>query len=192
MNLQYTTLLVLLLANSVVADSEIPPFAKVDRPIEGSCYIKQIPEQFEYVTGANNIIIGRQITEEAFVSAFKIDDDGEDQFLWSSVGWYAHKVFLSPDCEYLVRMGNWARGATPSQEDLAVAFYKNGELLRSYSTADMIKNKDSVSASVSHYFWQADDADYPEFELWADSFSLKTIEGTVFKFNYKTGAIENH
>jgi len=176
-------------AQLAVADSEIAPFAKVDRPFEGSCYIKQIPAKHNYITNSNYEVIDTEIAEEAFVNAYKILRDGEDEFLWRSVGWYAHHVFLTNDCEYLVRMGNWARGSEPSAEDLAVAFYKNGELLSSYSTADLIEDKQSVDVSTGHYIWLAEGEYSLRLNQWSDTFYLKTIEGKEFEFNFKTGEI---
>jgi len=181
MKLKYSFLLFLLLAAaSAIADSEIPPFAKVDSPRYGSCYIKQIPF---------NIIDG---VEEDFVIAYKILPDGSDELLWKSSGWYAHRVFLTGDCQYLVRMGNWARGSEPSPEDLAVAFYKNGELLNTYSTFDLVKDKENVHITTGHYSWQSKDRKYPRLEIWSDTFYLKTIEENLLEFNYKTGVLKNH
>jgi len=163
-----------------MADSEIPPFAKVDKPIDGSCYVKQVP----------TTIVGG--VDEDFVIAYKILPDGSDELLWKSSGWYANRVFLTDDCRYLVRMGTWARGKEPSPEDLAVAFYKNGELLNSYSTLDLIKNKDNVHVTTGHYFWQSKDREYPRLENWSDTFYVKTIEEQLIEFNYKTGELKNH
>ncbi len=173
------------------ADSEIAPFPKVDKPYDGSCYIKQIPAKLTYITNSNHEVIETLISEEAFVRAYKILPDGKDEHLWSSIGWYAHEVFLTNDCKYLVRMGNWARGSEPSPEDLAVAFYENGELLRSYSTSDFIENKDSVRVSTGHYIWQIRDNDYPRLSTWLGTFYLKTIEAKELEFNYKTGELKN-
>ena len=162
------------------ADSEIPRFAKVDKPIEGSCYIKQIPASI-----AGGI-------ENHLVIAYKILLDGSDEMLWRSSGWYAHEVFLTSDCKYLIRMGNWSRGQEPSAEDLAVAFYVDGELLKAYSTVELIQDKESVDRSIGHYLWQSKDTDYPYLKGWGETFYLKTIEDKVFEFNFKTGEIKNH
>ena len=179
-------------ASTAFADSEIPPFPKVDKPSDGSCYIKQIPAKLRYITDQNHMVIGTETVEDAFVNAYKILANGKDEFLWSSVGWYANQVFLSDDCQYLVRMGNWARGSEPSSEDLAVAFYKNGEMLLSYSTADLIEKNKSVVVTTGHYFWLSEGKESLRFEQWSDTLYLKTIEEKELRFNYKTGMLKNH
>lgn len=188
MKFSYSILLYFVfITGTALADSEIAPFPKVDKPYDGSCYIKQIPAKLRYITNLNYEVIETEIEEEAFVEAYKILPDGKDEFLWSSVGWYANQVFLTNDCVYLVRMGNWARGSAPSAEDLAVAFYKNGEMLLSYSTADLIENSESVDVTTGHYFWLSQDQDSLGLSPWSDTFYLKTIEEKQFEFNYTTG-----
>jgi hypothetical protein len=51
----------------------------------------------------------------------------------------------------VVQLGPWARGQKASRDDLALAFYAGGALLRRYSTLDIAGSPDRVSASVSHY-----------------------------------------
>lgn len=186
------TLLSLFVKSIAIADSEIAPFPKVDKPYDGSCYIKQIPAKLAYITNSNYEVIETTIEEEAFVKAYKILPDGKDEFLWSSVGWYANQVFLTNDCEYLIRMGNWARGREPSPEDLAVAFYRNGEMLLSYSTADLIQNNESVRTSTGHYNWLSADEGSLRLSHWSETFYLKTIEEKELEFNYKSGEMKNH
>lgn len=193
--MKYINLVLMLcvfVAHKAVADSEIAPFPKVDKPYDGACYIKQIPAKLSYITNSSHEVIKTVVAEEAFVKAYRILPDGKDEFLWSSVGWYANKVFLTSDCQYLVRMGDWARGSEPSSEDLAVAFYKNGELLRSYSTLDVIENKKSVDVSIGHYLWQSRDSTYPRLVIPTGTFYLKTIEEKELEFNYKTGRVKKH
>jgi hypothetical protein len=89
---------------------------------------------------------------------------------------------------------------------LAVAFYKNGQLLKSYSTLDIIETPDlddtgqvrneSVSVSVSHYgVFQSDpemvrvvQQDGPVFsESW--TITATTIDGRELVFSVTSGEL---
>lgn len=147
------TLLACLLAVTVDplwADSPAMPFPYVAAGMGGTTYFKMIPR----TDGKWGEGIG---------IAYRLRRDGSDEELWRTDGWYSFEVFLSYDGEYLVAMGPWNMGSEPSKEDLAVAFYHKGKLLRQYSTADLVKDKSKVPASVSHYMWLARDIErFPE------------------------------
>lgn len=88
------------------------------------------------------------------------DAHREDKLMYR-FNWYAPKIYLTPyDGGSIVRMGPWPRGREPSQEDLALAFYKDGVLLKRYSTLDLVGTYGSwidlvrakkVQVSTSHY-----------------------------------------
>jgi hypothetical protein len=101
--------------------------------------------------------------------------------------WYSHDVFLANDGDFLVRLGPWNSGSQPRKEDLAVAFYKEGRLLKSYSTAELMEDPKRVSRSVSHYEWRSSDAPY----LGMGEFWITTIEGRLFVFDLATGKIKS-
>jgi len=140
------------------------------------------------------------ITRQPFGTAYELQDDGSFRSLWRVTGWYAFQCFLSDDGRYLVRMGGWAVGKQPSKQDLAVAFYDRGKLLKQFSTADLVKDKTKVVASTSHYLWLAcetvqfgPDRDQKRTEppptLVDDTFQLKTCDGIEYTFDIKTGKI---
>ncbi len=114
----------------VKADLPVIPFPKVTASSHGITYFTMLPEKNNYENG-----IG---------VAYKLEETGESKELWRVNGWYAFQVYLSNNGTYLVRMGNWAQGMEPSNEDLAVSFYKKGIKLKSYSTADLIKNQQTM------------------------------------------------
>jgi len=140
------------------------------------------------------------VTREAAGFAYQLEEDGAFTELWKVSGWYSFKVFLSNDGQYLVRMGPWSIGHEPDENDLAVAFYRRGQLIRSYSTADLVEDESAVLATVSHYLWLAG-SDWrgerkrdPEAELrldWEDTFHLKTIDGISYEFDARTGQIKS-
>jgi len=121
-------------------------------------------------------------------AAYELLESGSFRQLWTVSGWYAITVFLSDDGEHLVRMGNWAEGHELSKDDLAVAFYKKGMLLKQYSTADLVKDATAIRRTVSHYNWQACEEGMPRLTR-DNRFSLKTIDGVLYTFDVTDGSI---
>jgi hypothetical protein len=125
--------------------------------------------------------------------AYKAAVGQADELLWQTSGWYAFTVFLDDSGKYLVRLGNSPRGDKPSAADLAVAFYESGKLVKSYSTADLVKDASKVLASVSHYAWLGEPA--PDFSaqptMLAENleFRLRTTDGIEYVFDARTGAV---
>ena len=136
----------ILLAQLVRADKEAIPSSFVVTSEYGQSFFKMIPskgkwQENKYVT-----------TKEAFGVAYSIDEEGNLKELWKTSGWYSSELYLSLDGQFLVRMGPWNKGHEPNNSDLAVAFYKNGNLLKEYSVIDLVKDKSKIQPTTSHYF----------------------------------------
>lgn len=167
------------------ADSPAMPIPKVTSSEWNNIYFTMIPEQIHFEKDAYDSVV---VDKPAFGKAYKLKENGESELLWEVSGWYAFRVFISNDGQYLVRMGNWANGHKPAVDDLAVAFYKNGEELKSYSTSDLVLYPEKVESSVSHYVWKAKDREYPRMER-DNKFKIKTIDGFIYTFDITTGEI---
>lgn len=176
------------------ADEEMSPVPMVT-PSESQMYFfKMVPAEMAD-RGGDRLV---EVTK-ATGAAYQLGGDGGMRELWRTEGWYASTVLLANDGRHLVRMGPWPSGWEPTPEHLAVAFYRDGQLLRSYSTADLIKDKKRVQVSASHYFWLAvaDHSDWfrfdPDREPRLDNnygeFRLKTIEGVLYRFSLESGKI---
>jgi hypothetical protein len=176
----------LLLSQSSRADEPMSPYSLAVASRSGRCFFKMVPykgelQEKKYV-----------ITREAFGVAYTFDMDGNFKELWKTSGWYSFEAFLSDDGQYLVRMGPWNGGHEPKKGDLAVAFYKNGKLLKEYSVVDLVKDKSKIQATVSHYFWldrAMGPGAGPGLE-WDNVFHLKTIDGIMYQFDATTGEIK--
>jgi len=141
-----------------------------------------------------------KVEKEAFGIAYKLGEDGKLKELYRTKGWYSSEVFISRDGRYLVRMGPWNQGSKPSKDDLAVAFYKDGKLIKQYSTEEMVKDKSKVDRSVSHYNWRGSTwkDDVPELDRmklrllldYSYVFDLHTIDGWTYSFDVTTGKIK--
>ena len=160
----------------VLADQEIAPFPYVTAAEMGRYYFKLVPGE------------GRDESKGAVGTCYKVEAKGNDNILWATNDWYAFTVFLSVDGQYLVRLGNWPRGHAPSADHLAVAFYKKGELLKSYSTRDLIKDVAAVRPSVSHYTFYTGKPTFVSTYN-GGSFTLTSVDNITYQFNIATGEI---
>ena len=127
------------------------------------------------------------LTRQAFGIASRLGTDGKYAEIYRTEGWYSFEVFVSRDGRYLIEMGPWNGGNRPEKTHLAVAFHKDGKLLKSYSTAELIKNPDKVMVSVSHYMWRAHAPQLSDDNV----FTLHTIDNLTYKFDVTTGIIKS-
>lgn len=178
------------------ADVPRGPFAYVATSSSGKYYFEMLPPQWESGVRKN----------DGFGIAYQLLRDGTNKEMWRTDGWYSLEVFLSEDGSHLVRVESEILGHEPSCNDLAVAFYENGKLLKQYSTADLVRDKTKVVATVSYYRWQASDVDRrqemvsgvkvkdelaePRLLWWEKTFRLKTCDGIVYVFDITTGNIK--
>lgn len=189
MRISFVCLIVLFCSlTNVFADSEQSQYPYITTSQGGRCFF--------FMKSDPNDIYNRQ---KGTGICYEITNNGEFKELWRTEGWYSFRTFLVWASEgerpirqhlYLVRMGNWHRGNKLSEDDLAVAFYKDGKLLKSYSTVDLIHDKSKVEKSVSHYQY-LDDRYEPklEYNLIKNQriFKLVTVDGIHYQFDVKTG-----
>jgi hypothetical protein len=123
---------------------------------------------------------------KGYAAAIELCQDGSSRELWRIDG-YAFEAYLSKDGQHFIKIGPWPSGRAPSKEDVAVEFFKNGQLLKSYSTKDLIKDSSKVRPTSGHYFWRAKDGDYSF--LSSNSFHTKTVDGISYVFDVTTGEI---
>lgn len=143
-----------------------------------------------------------KLIREAYGIMSRLNKSGKFEDLYRTSGWYSFEIFVSHDGVYLVRMGPWNVGHKPQKDHLAVAFYKNGKLLKSYSTAQLVKDHEKVVASVSHYMWQASASYLPDLTEqqrqalapclnYDNTFKVHTIDGWTYEFDVTTGDIKS-
>ena len=159
------------LVPSTEAESPASPSPYVVASTYGPYYIKTIPRG----------------SDGGYGVAYRLNHDGSSTELWRVSG-YLFEVFLSFDGMHLVKMRPWASGPGPSDDDLAVEFYKSGKLIESYSTRDLVSDASMVQRTVSHYFWRAEDERFPFLSPY-NRFYLMTIDEIVYVFDVTTGEI---
>ena len=169
------------------ADQPEFPYAYVASSPGGRFYFRMVPT-----------VEGSVDRSDGFGIAYRVGNDESDEILWRTEGWYSFEVFLSFDGRCLVAMGPWNGGSRPSNDHLALAFYRDGKLLREYSTADLVEDGSKVTTSASHYTWLARDAWVPPSDPDPNHeprfvrpviFELTTVDGIVYRFDATSGAI---
>jgi hypothetical protein len=165
--------LILSIASVSWSDSEVPPYPYVTVAEYGRYYFKMIPDT-------------QHDREKGSGICFEVTADELDKIIWKTKGWYSFETFLSHDGKYLIRMGNWPRGNELSDDHLAVSFYKKGQLLKSYSTKDLVKNPTKIDRSVSHYFWKKD---RPILNTNEYRFKIITVDNIEYIFDIVSGKI---
>ncbi len=169
------------LATPAGADEEASNRAYVAASQYGDCYARAVPTQTYGTTGRTTV--------------FVVQHNGDRQV--ENYDWFAPRMRLEcnvsagdgPVGLSVVALGPWARGRLADNETLAIAFYRDGALLRRYSTLDIAGRPDNVRASISHYEVIEEVIGY----RWRDSnrydFVVRTIDGRIITFDAGTGAI---
>lgn len=173
-------LFIAMLPKPVSSDEESSPYPYITLAKGGGFYFKMLPDstsQFPFDR------------DSGFGTAYRVTFNNCDEKIWSVEGWYAFSTCLTRDGQYLVRLGNWPRGDGPSHDDLAVAFYQSGKLLKAYSTRDLIVDDSKVEISVSHYEFLKGTPCFSEQSGYF--FELETIDGVRYTFDVRNGKIKS-
>jgi hypothetical protein len=169
------------------------PLAFASEP-SGDAVFTMIPAKFD---------AKGKVVSEPYGVMYRLQRNGALKEIYRIKGWYSWKVYVSEKGQYLVQRGPWNRGQRPEKDHLAVAFYKDGKLLKRYSTAELVKDHSKVRSSVSHYEWEAEGSiENPSGDRIASltagfsydytkSFSLHTIDGWTYSFDVETGNIRS-
>jgi hypothetical protein len=184
-------------AGNLRADTPVAPFAFVAPSWSGMYYFEMIPPQWNAAKDG--------LLDNGHGVAYQLLRDGSRKELWRTAGWYSGRVFLAEGGVFLVRLEPVIDGHHVSQGDLALAFYKNGVLMKQYSTADLVRNPEKVVSTVSHYYWLASDvqrvrsegtggkdldADAEPRLLLNSTFRIKTCDGLVHVFDVTSGNLK--
>jgi hypothetical protein len=161
---------------SCLADSVESPYRKATTSESGLAIFVMMPV---YQDDAVKRGDGRGIM-------YALKSDGSFEKKWETSGWYSHGVIPSDDAEFLVRIGDWPEGDGPKKEDLAVAFYRRGKVVRSYSTADLVIDTKKVRRTVSHYYWLAEGK---RSYIHDTTFVLTTVDDRCIVFDLTSGMI---
>jgi hypothetical protein len=125
-----------LLSGTALADQEASNGPVVRASEYGRYYAKSIPLE--------------DYGQEGVTRVYHVGTD-EDTLLYE-YPWYAAEMYMGGSGDgTLVRFGPWARGREPHEDHLAIGFYRDGRVIREYSTLEIAELGSGVSQSVSHY-----------------------------------------
>jgi hypothetical protein len=164
--------------NPALADQEASNVTHVVAGPYGRCYAKSIPEHIYDPEGSPR--------QQGRTEIYRV---GNTQDVMVEVyDWFSQQLFVlcGPGGDIAVaRIGPWQRGHNPRANDLALAFYKSGQMLKNYTTLDIAGGErvqngglsiyKNVSASVSHY---------SVFSSWPELVKITSAEGPVFSENW--------
>lgn len=167
-----------LIGTAAAADQEASNIPHAQSDTYGRCYAKSLPDEYYGEAGETHI--------------YQVERDTD--LLLDHYDWFAQRLFLQCNMSRngdvgasIVRMGPWSRGQEAADDQLAIAFYFKGALLRSYSTLDIAGAPGNVAASVSHYQVIAEVPGY----RWIDgdhyAFDIVTIDRRTLSFDPLTG-----
>lgn len=116
-------------------------------------------------------------------------NDGSNNSIWA-VDWYSGEsgVFFSSDGGCLARFGPWPglnNKGQPDLNQLAVAFYKEGQLMKQYQIGDLIVRPEILQRSVSHFTWTK----RVSFDKLSNQLSITTADAIEYIFDLCTGEI---
>ncbi len=179
-------LLILGLMNTpAFADREGLP-KDYQRDVDGGKYVFVMLAQHEYEVAHN-----KKLREMYSKSGLYLQ--GSKEPIWT-VGWYA-SVHIDSAGRFLVREGPWPGlvgvsllPGSPSEkslEQLAVAFYDQGKLIKKYLIRDLIKNRKKLKSSVSHFRWQKEILFHDETKRLV----IATLDDQKYVFDITTGNI---
>ncbi len=164
---------IVLLSGAALADQEASNRPIVRSSEYGAYYARSIPLADYGVEGVTRV--------------YHVEAD-EDTFLYE-YPWYAAEMYLGGSGDgTLVRFGPWARGREPSEDHLAIGFYRDGKVVREYSTLEIANLGSGVSESVSHYEvfgerrgfrWNGDDVFY----------EVMGVDDVLLRFDLENGEL---
>ena len=161
------------------ADDEAANLPRIFASRYGNCYAKSVPVETYGDKGVTRVFMVNAGTDK----------------LMHTYNWYAPQLFLEcnvapagkPVAVSVARIGPWPRGRRANASDLAVTFYRGGQLLKQYSTLDIAGAAENVSASVSHY-GVLDQIDGYRWRTANDyTFQVRTVDGRSLSFDAATG-----
>lgn len=158
---------------SASADDEASNRAVLRSSTYGGVYARSVPDDRYGQRGKTRV--------------FSVGKDADA--LVCEYAWYANEMYLGGDGDRtLVRFGPWQRGHAPQADHLALGIYRDGKMLREYSTLDLQQMGSGVSRSVSHYAVVQEHRGFRRLKDGAYIYDATGIGGKVLRFDLATGA----
>jgi hypothetical protein len=161
--------------------------AHADEPVPVDDYIVDVGNgRYIFVMLASDSAVVHEIQDDEIRAKYDksglYEFDETEEAIWT-VDWYAFEVDISPDGKHLVRWGPWP--SIDGYDELALEFYENGVLLRSYRVSDLVAAPQKLPRTVSHLSWKAES----EFNAEERELYLRTENDEEYRFDVTTGDV---
>lgn len=173
-NTLFVLVLLMALGVKATADDEAANRPIVQSSEYGTSYAKSVPDDSFGQRGKTRVF-----------AVGKIRDT-----LIGEYDWYASEIYIGgTGAGTLVRFGPWQRGREPKRSDLALGIYRDGKMIREYSTLELQKLGSGVSTSVSHYGIFQRRLGFRWLTENSYVFEVESANGRIFSFDLDTGAV---
>ncbi len=169
----FTLMALVFLFSTALADDEASNRPIVRSSEYGAYFAKSIPSGY--------------YGQEGVTLVYHVEAD--ENILLYEYPWYASEMYLGGNGDgTLVRFGPWCRGSEPLEDHLAIGFYRDGRVIREYSTLEIATLGSGVSESVSHYevFGQRLGFRSSSYGFF---FEVMGVDDVLFCFDLETGEI---
>ncbi len=169
-------LLITIFSVTLLADLEFRPTPYIISLNNGQNYFKIIDDSLFNLN--NNYFSNGYM--------YQVETDSCDLLLWMTKQHIGYRVFfVEEDINYFVTLGDWPSDNEPQDYHMAIAFYHQGNQIKSYSTKNLIEDKSKIKQSISHYEFLKRVIGFTK----RYNFSIETIDGMIYEFDVKTGKI---
>jgi hypothetical protein len=167
--------MVLVLSAAVVlADQEAANVPVVRSSTYGRVYARSVPAGW--------------YGQEGVTCVYSVGE--EEDTLISEYPWYANEIYIGGSGDAtVVRFGPWHGGSEPGENDLALGIYRDGQVIREYSTLELYELGSGVQPSVSHYRILQRRLGFSWLEGDRYVFQVEGISGILFTFDLDSGEL---
>jgi hypothetical protein len=177
-----------MLRTIVVMLAVAPIVAFADRPVPNEPVVRASEDGRLYAKSVPYDMLG----QKGKTQVFRVGREGDT--LLCEYDWYARRIYLGGGRDpTLIRFGPRHGGHKPQDEDFAIGIYRNGKVIREYSTLQMQKMGSGVLATVSFYHVLKEGLGFRLFGRVPAQrrrvYEVKGVSGKVFAFDLQTGEI---
>lgn len=159
---------------SVSADDMIAPYSYSFELQNGNLIFYMTPSYSWYEPAEGEALIESGLysknSDGSLENIYKI---GEEYF-------YEHDLIISSDGMYFAVIP-WA------DSDTVITFYKNGEIQKSYTSQELMKDIKNVQHTASHYFWE--NSEKRSFDDATNELSITTLDKMEYTFDLTSGTV---
>ena len=155
-----------------------------DEPPGQHDYTKEVGEEYIFVMLVEPSFGGHYELNESIRSTYSQSGlyrkNGSPEPLWT-IDWYANQVDVSSDGKHMIRWGDYFM----FYEQMALEFYENGQLIKSYAVNDLVASPESLPESVTYFYWKKDSSLNDEQKR----LHVRTLNREEYTFDITTGEI---